>query len=103
MEVLYKRSERPTQYKICVSARPREMCVEEGNIYGSVVLWRKAFFSQLFPDFFRAPLNYICTLQMFVLTLDAVRFASVTVIFYLSIVFLISHTINERSYNVVSY
>ena len=79
------------------------MCVEEGNIYGSVVLCLKAFFSQLFPDVFRAPLNYICMLQMFVLILDAVRLAIVTVIFNLSIVFLISHTTNERLYKVVSY
>ena len=83
IEVLYRRRERPTRCKICISAWPREIYVKEGNIYGSVVLCLNAFFLQLFPDVFRAPLKYICTLQIFVLMLDVVRFASVTVIFYL--------------------
>ena len=77
--------------------------MEVGNIYGTVVLCLRLFFSQLCPDVLRAPLNYICTLQMFVLIFDEVRFASVRVIFNLSIVFLISYTTNERLYKVVSY
>ena len=77
--------------------------MEVGKIYGSVVLCLKAFFAQLFPDVFRAPLNSIFTLQMFVLILYEVRFASVRFILKLSIVYLISYITNERLYKVVSY